>query len=281
MPDVFQQEFMQNALMAGLLASVACGIIGVYIIIKRMVFISGGVAHASFGGIGLGYYWSAITPIQGALMFALGSSLGIGVITRKTRLTEDTAIGIFWSMGMASGSLLMNLGSGYPPDPSKYLFGNILLVSDSALLLILILDAIIIALVMALYKEFLALCFDEEYATVIGMPVTVLYLLLLSMIGLTVVLLIRVVGIVLVIALLTIPAAMARQFTYDLRKMMLIAIGLGMVFTSGGLWLSYEIDVVSSGATIILLAGAVFFIHLGIVRLRNMAKRGTKHRELG
>ncbi|MBM3131822.1 MAG: metal ABC transporter permease [Chloroflexi bacterium] len=263
--DALQYEFMQNAVIAGLLASVACGIIGAYVIVKRIVFISEGIAHASFGGIGLGYL-AGFSPVTGALVFAMGSAFGIGFITRKTRLAEDTAIGILLTMGMALGIIFIGLAPGYAPDLFSYLFGNILTVPNSDLILMMVLDAIIMGIVTALYKEFLAVAFDEEFGTVIGIPVNVLYLLLLCMIALTVVLLIRVVGIILVVALLTIPTALAKQFTYDLRKMMLLSVLFGASFTFGGLWISYEFDV-ASGASIILLAGSVLLITLGISRL--------------
>ena len=208
--EILHYEFMQNALIAGLLAAVACGIVGVYVVVKRIIFISGGIAHASFGGIGLGYL-VGISPVIGALIFALASALGIGYITRRTRLPEDTAIGVLWAIGMALGIVFIGLAPGYAPDLFSYLFGNILTVPASDLLLMLILDIAIIAVVVVFYKEFLALSFDEEYSTVIGVPVEFLYLLLLGMIALTVVVLLRIVGMILIIALLTIPAALARS----------------------------------------------------------------------
>ncbi len=266
MLEALQYEFMRNALMAGLLAVVACGIIGVYVVVKRIVFISGGIAHASFGGIGLGYYLG-ISPIIGALVFSVASGLAIGGITRKTRLPTDTAIGILWAIGMALGVIFISLTPGYAPDLMSYLFGNILTVPMSDILLMLVLDAVIIGIVVAFYKEYLILSFDEEYATTVGMPVERLYLLLLAMIALTVVVLIRVVGMILVIALLTFPAAMARQFTHNMKKMMLLSVIFGFLFTLGGLWLSYELKL-PSGATIILLGGIVLAISFGVSRLR-------------
>jgi len=268
--EALQFEFMRNALLAGLLAAIACGIVGVYVVVKRVVFISGGIAHASFGGIGLGYL-VGISPVLGATFFALASALGMGLVTRRTRLPEDTAIGILWALGMALGIIFIGLAPGYAPDLFSYLFGNILTVPSADLLLMIALDAIIVLIVVAFYKEFLALSFDEEFGTVVGVPVEALYLLLLCLIALTVVVLIRVVGIILVIALLTIPAAMARQFTHDLRKMMLLAILFGAIFAFGGLWLSFELDL-ASGATIVLLSGVVFLASLGFARLRKKRK---------
>jgi zinc transport system permease protein len=271
MLEALQYEFMRNALMAGLLAAVACGIVGVYVVVKRIVFISGGIAHASFGGIGLGYFLG-ISPIIGALVFSLASGLAIGGITRKTRLPADTAIGVLWAVGMALGIIFISLTPGYAPDLMSYLFGNILTVPSSDLLLMLALDAVIIAVVVALFKEYLILAFDEEYATAVGLPVDRLYLLLLGMIALTVVVLIRVVGMILVIALLTFPAAMARFFTYNMKKMMLLSVAFGFLFTLGGLWLSYELKL-PSGATIILLGGVVLAVSFGISKFLSSRKR--------
>jgi len=274
MLEVLQYEFMRNALIAGLLAAIACGIVGVYVVVKRVVFISGGIAHASFGGIGLGYFLG-INPILGALFFTIASALGMGLVTKRMRFPEDTAIGILWAIGMALGIIFISLTPGYAPDLFSYLFGNILTVPAFDLILMLILDVIIITLVILFYKEFLLLSFDEEFSTIAGVPTERLYLLLLCLIALTVVVLIRVVGIILVIALLTIPAALARQFTHSLKKMMLLSILAGAVFTFSGLWLSYLLDL-ASGATIILVGGIVLSISFGISKLRHKTK-GYNH----
>jgi zinc transport system permease protein len=257
---------MRNALAAGLLAAVACGVVGVYVVVKRIVFISGGIAHASFGGIGLGYYLG-VNPILGALFFALGAGLTLGGITRRTKLTEDTTIGVLWAMGMAIGVVFIALTPGYAPDLMSYLFGNILTVPVGDLLLMAILDVVIVGIVVALYKEYLVVSFEEEYASAIGLPVERLYLLLMGMVALTVVVLIRVVGMILVIALLTFPAAMARQFTHRMATMMVLSVIFGAVFTIGGLWLSYVLGL-PSGATIVLLAGAALTATLVVARLR-------------
>ncbi|HUW68547.1 MAG TPA: metal ABC transporter permease [Candidatus Nanoarchaeia archaeon] len=259
MMELLQYEFIRNAIAAGILASIACGIIGVYVVVKRIVFISGGIAHASFGGIGLGYYLG-INPILGVLPFSIASALSIGLVSKRSRLPEDTSIGILWAMGMSIGILLIGLKPGYAPDLMTYLFGNILTVPFSDILLMLILDCVIILVVYAFYKEFLALCFDEEFTTVLGVPTERLYLVLLSLIALSVVVLIKVVGIILVIALLTIPAAFSRQFTSNLKKMMFLSIMFGAVFTCFGLWLSYMFDV-PSGATIVLVMAVVYLLY--------------------
>jgi zinc transport system permease protein len=213
-----------------------------------------------------------ISPVLGAVLFTVASALAMGLVTKRTKLPEDTAVGILWSIGMALGIVFVGLAPGYAPDLFSYLFGNILTVPASDLILMLILDAIIILIAVALYKEFLALSFDEEFGTVVGVPVETAYLLLLCMIALTVVVLIRVVGIILVIALLTIPAALARQFTHDLKRMMLLAILFGALLTFGGLWMSYELDL-ASGATIVLLSGAVLLAAFGFSKLRGKMSR--------
>jgi zinc transport system permease protein len=271
MLEALQYEFTRNAIMAGLLAAVACGIVGTYVVTKKIVFISGGIAHSSFGGIGLGYLIN-INPVIGAIFFALISSLGIGLISRRTKLPEDTAIGLIWTIGMALGIVSIALSPGYAPDLFSYLFGNILNVPSSELAIMAGLDIIIMALVITFYKEFLAISFDENYSTVIGIPVEALYLTLLVMIALTVIVLIRVVGIILVIALLTMPAAMASRFTFSFKKMLLLSILIGVIFTMGGLWLSYTLDL-PSGATIIIFGGALIIISYIITGIRNNYRR--------
>ncbi len=268
---LFAHEFWLHAVLAGVLISVACGIIGTYVVTKRIVFISGGIAHTSFGGVGLGL-WAGFSPLLGALIATIAAALGIGLIVRKTRLPEDTAIGVLWAMGMAAGAVFLQEGPSYVQDPSSYLFGSILAVRPSDLVLMLILDAIIVIAVAALYKEFLALAFDEEYSSVVGVPVNALYLALLCLIALTVVLLIRIVGIILVIAFLTIPPTLARRFTHSLSRMMVLSVLVGLVLSFGGLWLSYEVEW-PSGATIILLSGAILMLSFGLPRLARLFGR--------
>ena len=209
---------------------------------------------------------------MGALYFSIGAALGIGFITRKSTLAEDTVIGVVWAIGMALGILFIGLTPGYAPDLLSYLFGSILTVSQSDLVRMAILDGVILIIVIALFKELLTRSFDEEFGEVVGIPVQALYYLLLIMVALTVVLLIQVVGVILVIALLTMPAAIARQLTYNLLKMMILSVVFGAVITFVGLWLSYEFDV-ASGATIILFGGGLLFAVLFGVRLRNKLRR--------
>jgi zinc transport system permease protein len=239
-----------------------------------MVFISGGISHASFGGIGLGYFLG-FNPILGALLFTVASSIGMGLITRRSKIAEDSVIGILWAMGTAIGIFFIGLKPGYAPDLFSYLFGNILFVTRFDIVMMLFLNLIIILNVFLLYKEFLAVSFDEEFARVRGLPVSFLYINLLCLIALTVVVLIKTVGVILVIALLTIPATMARQFTHNLKKMMILSVFWGIVFSFGGLMLSYCLDL-ASGATTVLLSGLVFLVSRGVLSLYSRSKKGTQ-----
>ncbi len=276
MLELLQYNFMRNALAAGLLASVACGIVGSYVVVKRIVFISGGISHAAFGGIGLGYFLG-LNPIIGAVIFAILSALGIGFMRRRIR-REDTTIGIIWTAGMALGVIFIGLSKGYAPDLFSYLFGNILTVPFFDIIVMFFLDVVIVVTVVSLYKGLLALSFDEEYARASGIPVDVIYLILMCLVALTVVILIRVVGIILVIALLTIPAATANIFVANLKKMMLLSILLGAIFTTLGLWLSYILDT-PSGATIILLS-AVSFLATMIIKKFGRRKESTEQEQM-
>ncbi len=256
--ELLQYEFIRNALLAVLLASIACGIIGVYVVVKRMVFISGGIAHASFGGVGLGYFLG-VNPIWGIIPFSILSALVMGLVSKRTRIPEDTAIGILWALGMSLGIVFIGLSPGYAPDLFSYLFGNILTVTSVDLIIMLILDLVIIMVVFLFYKEFLALSFDDEFATVVGVPTVKLYFLLLGLIALTIVVLMKVVGLIMIIALLTIPAAISKQYTSNLKKMIFISILLSAIFGLGGLWLSYQLNL-ASGATIVIVSGIGFIL---------------------
>jgi zinc transport system permease protein len=256
--ELLQYEFIRNALLAVLLASIACGIIGVYVVVKRMVFISGGIAHASFGGVGLGYFLG-VNPIWGIIPFSILSALVMGLVSKRTRIPEDTAIGILWALGMSLGIVFIGLSPGYAPDLFSYLFGNILTVTSVDLIIMLILDLVIIMVVFLFYKEFLALSFDDEFATVVGVPTVKLYFLLLCLIALTIVVLMKVVGLIMIIALLTIPAAISKQYTSNLKKMIFISILLSAIFGLGGLWLSYQLNL-ASGATIVIVSGIGFIL---------------------
>ena len=268
MIEALQFDFMRHALMAGVLVSIACGIVGVYVVVNRFVFVSGGIAHAAYGGIGLGYFLG-INPVWGAILFSLAAALGMGVVQRKTRQRADTIIGVMWAIGMAVGIVFVDLTRGYAVDLMSYLFGSILTVPRSDLVIMAILDVVIIALVVVFYKELLAISYDETFATVENVPVGAIYITLLCLVALTVVMLMRVVGLIMVIALLTMPAAISEQFTSSLKKMMVLSVILGIVFTTVGLWLSYALNL-TSGATIILVTGCAFLLS---VLYKALAKR--------
>ncbi len=269
--QALQFDFMRNALMAGVLVSIACGIIGTLVVVNRIVFISGGIAHAAYGGIGLGYFFG-FNPVLGAIAFALVSALGMGWVARKTRQRADTIIGVMWAIGMAIGIIAIDLTQGYKADLMSYLFGSILTVPRQDLIIMLVLDLIIGAMVVLFYKELLAISFDPLFATTRNVPVDGLYLMLVGAIALTVVMVMQVVGLIMVIALLTIPAAIAGQFVQDLKQMMLYSSYLGIIFTTVGLWLSYIWDL-TSGATIILVSGTTY---LGTLVFKAFSKRLLK-----
>ena len=262
---ILQYEFMRNALLAAVLVNIACGIVGTYVVIKKIVFISGGISHAAFGGIGLGYFLG-INPILTAIPFSIGAAISVGLLSKKTRISEDTAIGMIWALGMAIGIIFINLTPGYAPDLFSYLFGNILTVPISDIYIMLALDAVIIIIAAIFNREFTAVSFDEEYATIIGMPARLIYFLLLCIVAFSVVLLIRVVGVILVIALLSIPAAICIQFTYNIKKIILFSILISIAVTVLGLVISYFVNL-ASGATIIILLGIVYFISFFIKRV--------------
>lgn len=260
MEAALQFEFMRHAIAAGILASIACGIIGTLVVVNRIVFISGGVAHAAYGGIGLGYFFR-FDPLWGAIAFSLSSALAMGWVQRHTKQRADTLIGVMWALGMAVGILCIDLTPGYKGDLLSYLFGSILTVPRSDLILMAILDGAVLMMVWAFYKELLAISFDEDFATISNVPVEWVYGLLMGAIALTVVMMMRVVGLIMVIALLSIPAAIAGQFVKTLPQMMVVASLLGVVFTITGLWLSFQFNL-TSGATIILVAGLAYLLTL-------------------
>lgn len=254
---ILNYTFMQNAFIAAILASIACGLIGTIIVEKKLVMLSGGIAHTSFGGIGLGYLLN-VEPIYGAFAFAVGSSLAIASIRRKIGTGSDTLIGMFWSLGMALGILFIGFTSGYPPDISSYLFGDILTVRRIDIWLMGALTIFMLLAIISLFNYWKAYLFDEEFLRVLGIKSSLLENFLFIMIALAIVILIRVVGIVLVIALLTAPPAAARLYTDELKKIMGLAVVFGLIFSFSGLTFSYYYDL-PSGAVIIITAALFYF----------------------
>ena len=256
--EALQYEFMRNALAAGLLASVICGVMGTLVVVNRIVFLSGGIAHAAYGGIGLSFFlgWPYLV---GTLGFSLGAAMVMAAVSLKAKHRADTIIGVIWAMGMACGIILLDLTPGYNVDLMSYLFGSILTVPESDLWTMLIVGVLIAGFAIFFYKDLLAISYDEEFARVRGVPIRALYFALIGILAITIVMVIQVVGLILVIALLTIPPFIVEKYAKSLFQMMVASSLLGAVFTISGLWLSYAFDL-TSGASIILVAGITFFV---------------------
>ena len=259
--------FLQNALLTGLLASLASGVLGTYVVVRRITYIAGGIAHSVLAGMGLvgylnhvyGVTW--IEPLWGALSAAVISALIIGWTSLKSREREDTVISAIWAIGMSLGVIFIYQTPGYAQDLMSYLFGNILMVSARDLWLLLILDLVALGVVLTVHRQLTAICFDEEFARVRGIKVQSFYLLLLIMVALTVVILSTVVGVVMVIALLTLPVAIAGKFTGSISKMMIWSSVVSFLLMTFGLMISY-MQSLPAGATIVVLAGLVYLASL-------------------
>ncbi|MDX9754886.1 MAG: metal ABC transporter permease [bacterium] len=256
--------FLRYALLTGILASVAFGIMGTYVVVRRISYIAGAISHSVLGGIGAAFYlqnamgWDWVHPMLGALVAALLSALIIGLVSLYAKQREDTVIGAIWAIGMAIGLLFLAKTPGYV-DPMSYLFGNILLISKGDLWLVVGLDCLILGVILFCYQTFLAVFFDEEHCRLRGIRTQFYYLLLLCLTALTIVLLVRVVGIVMVIALLTLPSAVAAHFSRSMGQMMLLSVGFCMVFVLTGMGVSYTQNL-PTGPVIILLAGLVYLL---------------------
>lgn len=240
---------MQNALWASLLVSLVCGIIGTLVVVNRMVLVAAGIAHTAYGGVGLAIFLGLPVMIT-TMGFTLSAALAMAYVTIDRKYRTDTVIGVFWATGMALGILLMDLTPGYRVDLMSYLFGSILTVPSSDIQIMLVTDILISALILIFYKDFVAITFDEEFARTRGVPVTGLHFLLMAMIALSVVMTIRLVGLILVIALLTIPPYLAQRKAKTLGKMMILSIIWSLFFCLAGLFLAFKFDL-TSGATIV------------------------------
>ena len=266
--------FFRYAFLVGLLASVSFGIIGTYVVARRITYIAGAISHCVLGGIGAGLYLQKkigilwFEPMYGAVISALFAAGVIGLISLYAKQREDTVIGALWAVGMAVGLLFIARTPGYV-EPMSYLFGNILLISKNDLWLVLGLDGLVIITAALFYNKFLAVCFDEEFATLRGVRAGLYYMLLLCLTALTVVLLVQIVGIVMVIALLTLPAAVASNFARGLLQMMALAVCFCMLFVLLGLAYSYTANL-PSGPTIIVFAGAFYLV---VLLWKNLAKK--------
>ncbi len=252
MIEALQFEFMQHALLAGLLVSFSAGIIGSLIVVNRMVFLAGGIAHTSYGGIGLAVYFG-LPIFLGASFFAVGAALLIAGLTLKKRHRMDTFIGLIWAVGMAIGVIFVDLTPGYNVDLMSYLFGSILAVSTEDLYFMGALLSLILIVVIFWYRDILAVSYDSEYAALRDVNVKFFYTLILILSALTVVIAIKVVGLILVIAMLTIPVYIAEKLSSSLFSMMFLSGAIATLFTLVGLWFSYTYDL-TSGASIIIVS---------------------------
>lgn len=267
-PDIV---FLRYALIAGLLGGIGFGIIGTYVVVRRISYLAGAIAHCVLGGIGAALYMqhaygiSWADPMLGALCAAIAAALLIGLVSMYASEREDTIISALWVLGMAAGIMLIAKTPGYT-DPMSYLFGNILIVSAADIWIVIILDTVIVAVCVLFYNRLQALCFDEEFARLRGLNTRLTYLLLLCLIAVSIVLLVRIVGIIMVVALLSLPSAIAGQFCKKLWQMMLAAALVCMACITGGLFLSFSFDL-PGGATIVLLAGGAYLGCFGIKAL--------------
>lgn len=251
MLDLLHYSFFQNALLGGILVSIACGMVGTYIVVRRLVFISGGITHASFGGIGLGVF-AGLNPIFVAWVFAIASAFGVEYLSTKHKLREDSAIAVLWALGMALGIIFLYLTPGTTLGMGEFLFGNILTITYTDLILFSALALALIATFTLLYRPILYVAFDAEYARVMKLPVKFIEYMMMFFVATTIVFSIRLVGIVLLMSLVTIPQITANLFTLDFRKMMLFSVVIAVVGCVAGLFISYFLNV-PSGAFIILV----------------------------
>ncbi|HIZ00925.1 MAG TPA: metal ABC transporter permease [Candidatus Bacteroides merdipullorum] len=254
--DLLQYTFIQHALIGSLLASIACGLVGTYIVTRRLVFISGGLTHASFGGIGLGLY-TGIPPILAAAAFAVLSAFGVEWLSKRKEMREDSAIAVFWALGMAVGVMFTFLSPGFAPDLSAYLFGNILTITQGDLLLLGCVAGVLVAFFTLFRHPIVYVAFDREFARSQGLRVQLLEYVLMMFIALTIVACLRMVGIVLVISLLTIPQMTANLFSQRFAGIIWLSIGIGYLSCLGGLYLSFR-ENIPSGASIIFFSIVIY-----------------------
>ena len=259
--EILNLPFMQHAIIAGILSSIACGIMGSLVVVNRSVFLAGGIAHAAYGGVGLAFFL-ALPPLPCIIGFSTFMAFLIGALTLRKRQRLDAMIGVLWALGMAIGIILTDLTPGYNVDLMSFLFGSILTVPRSDLIVMFLVDAFVIGTVIYFYKEFLAISHDFEFSKVRGVKVAPLHLLFLVLVALCVVITIRVVGLILIMALFSIAPYISERYSSSLFDMMIKSIILNLFFVFLGLYLSYRFDL-TSGATIILVAGIFFFLVFG------------------
>ena len=254
--ELLHYTFFRHALLGSLFASIACGIIGTYIVTRRLVFISGGITHASFGGIGLGLY-AGISPLLS--VFSVLSAFGVEWLSKRKDMREDSAIAVFWTFGMAVGIIFSFLAPGFTPDLSAFLFGNILTITPTDIWMLATLSVLLILFFTLFLNPIIYIAFDREFARSQGLPVTVIEYGLMMFIALTIVACLRMVGIVLAISLLTLPQMTANLFTYSFKKIIWLSIGIGFLGCLGGLFISYHWKV-PSGASIIFFSILIYAV---------------------
>ncbi len=264
--------FVQNAFAAAVLAGVLCGIVGTYVVANRMGYMAGGIAHAAYGGVGLAFFMK-IPPMVGILGFTGVAAMVMGVLSLRERHRADTVISVLWAFGMALGVLLVDLTPGYGADLMSYLFGSILTVSRASLAAMAALTASVLIFTALFHKELLAVSYDEHFARVRGLPVTTFYLTLIAIIALTVVVLVQVVGLILVIAFLTIAPYIAEKSSRSLQSMMFRSVFYNIVFGAVGLGFSLALNV-TSGAAIICVAAAGYFASVAMSAVRQRMQNG-------
>ncbi len=263
---LFEYQFLQYAFIVIVLSSIVCGIAGNLIIEKKMLMISGGLAHTAYGGIGLAYFLE-FDPMLGAFFFSLCSALFIAFLYKKSHVSHDIFIALFWALGMALGVIFIGLIPDYTPNIEAYLFGNLLTVSKTDVWAMFGLAVFIVLNVFAFYKDWQVFLFDEEFARLQGIAVTFYHYFLYVLVTLCIILLIRVVGIILVLALLSAPAASAALCMRSFKGRIVVSVLFSFLFGFSGLWLSYVLDI-SSGACIVVFAFCFYSALLGIMRNR-------------
>ena len=250
--EIFQYKFLAHAALACLLCGIACGIIGTYVVCRRLVFLSGGITHASFGGIGMAYYFGA-NPLLGALIFSILSAWGIETFTSRKQIREDSAIGLIWSLGMAIGIIFIYLTPGYAPNLMSFLFGNILSVTSTDIVWMAIVDAVILLIFATMYRPILYVAFDREYARSQNFPTRIISYLMATLVAITIVISIRVVGIVLLISLLTIPAVIGNLISKSFSRILVYGSVIAALSAFAGLYISYKTNIPSGASTIFVL----------------------------
>lgn len=264
--SLINYQFMQNALYSIIAASVLCGLIGTFVVNKKITMMSGSIAHAILGGVGIANFLNLNLYI-GAFVFALFSAIIIGLVTLKHSSISDSVISSFWAIGMAIGIIFINFTPGYTVDLMSYLFGNLLLVNKLSLYVLIAVTIISIIIITVFYKKLVAICFDQEYARISGINVTFYYLLLMILIAISIVALQKVVGIIMVVALLSLPSTIAKSYSINTQQMIIKSVVLSFVFMLFGFFLSHVL-VIPPGATIIIVIGIAFFVNQLVMKVK-------------